>query len=56
MKRILYLFRGYIAVLLLAIGFTPKTSRFLDMDIKTAGYGKENQFGYFRFDLPKKYL
>ena len=48
--------QSYCAVVMYKIGKTPSCSTFIDEVSIPAGYGKLNDVGSFKYDLPKRYV
>jgi hypothetical protein len=51
-----YVVRSYCAVVMFWVGKEPACSTFIDEVSITAGYGRLNSIGAFRYDLPKRYV
>ncbi len=45
-----------IAIILYHLGKKISVSTFIDEDTITAGYGKLDSLGFFKYPLPKKYI
>jgi hypothetical protein len=48
--------RSIIAVIMFLFGKKPSYSTFIDEETITAGYGRLDAIGIFKYELPKKYI